>query len=69
MFYNDRLIYEFPNDIRKTVEVKNMLIVLLRDEYKKVSKNNVFCLSKEGELLWQLKEPKGVEDYDYFFRH
>jgi hypothetical protein len=50
---------KFPYEIREVKEINNTLIVRLEVVVKEIYNENVFCVSNEGNIIWQ------VQPYDF----
>ena len=59
LFLNETIVREFDFPISSIVEFENCVVVLLNRDFYKKDNENVFCLSKNGKLIWQ------VPRYDY----
>jgi hypothetical protein len=62
LLLNDNVIKEFEFPIKSIVEFKNLVVVLLDQDYYKRDNENVFCVNKEGVIIWQV--PKYEYSYD-----
>ena len=50
----NNLIREFPTKILEIIEFKNFIII--RIEYNSQISDNVFCISYENDIIWNISE-------------
>ena len=50
----NNLIREFPTKILEIIEFKNFIII--RIEYNSQISDNIFCISYENEIIWNISE-------------
>jgi hypothetical protein len=67
-------VIPFPYDIKETLEVNGILVVLLEVPPDRVMTENVFAISSDGKLLWQIAPTAGnstdpVNTYTGFTGH
>lgn len=53
---DNKIIHEFPFAIQEIRELDDRYIIVLRVPQDKIYNENVFCVSKEGKMLWQIEK-------------
>lgn len=67
LIINNKLI-TFDYDIEKIINNDDKLYILLSIPIKKIYNNNIFAVSQNGDMLWQVELPwYAVENKDYPF--
>ena len=59
LIIKDAIVKEFESPISSIVEFENCVVVLLDSDFYKKDNENVFCINKNGKLIWQ------VPKYEY----
>lgn len=55
--YVETKMFEFSEKILEAKFTDESLLVIFNPDSEKESTNNLYCFSKNGELLWRIKEP------------
>lgn len=56
------VIYKFSYPIQEVLKLDDMYVVILDYPLTKVFEPNVFCISREGKLLWQIEKKGEYKD-------
>lgn len=52
----NKIVYEFPFPIQEIRELQDRYLVTLRIPPEKIFNENIFCISNDGKLLWQIEK-------------
>src|SRR5687768_1705393 len=63
---DNNLLYVFPHPMTEVRELEDRFIVILQVPREEIFKDNVFCISKSGKLLWQIEDRGNNVDYRRF---
>lgn len=54
LIIEDKHTVEFEFPIKKTLEIEELLIVLIESPMGKIYNDNVFCVNSQGKIIWQV---------------
>ncbi len=67
VYFGNRKVGDFKYPIRCLLDLTNKYIVLLEVPSNEMYSENVFCINKEGKLLWQIEKKKMPHSFSSYY--